>query len=49
VALLACALAPEARPYPIAGHRSAERGHAAVFGALEPLVDLGLRLGEGTA
>jgi nicotinate-nucleotide--dimethylbenzimidazole phosphoribosyltransferase len=49
-ALLACALAPAARPYLIAGHRSVERGHAAVFRALdvEPLVDLGLRLGEGT-
>lgn len=49
-ALVACALAPAARPYLIAGHRSVERGHRAVFGALdlEPLVDLGLRLGEGT-
>jgi nicotinate-nucleotide--dimethylbenzimidazole phosphoribosyltransferase len=49
-ALLACTLAPAAQPYLIAGHRSVERGHLAVFGALdlEPLVDLGLRLGEGT-
>ncbi|HMQ33491.1 MAG TPA: nicotinate-nucleotide--dimethylbenzimidazole phosphoribosyltransferase [Chloroflexaceae bacterium] len=49
-ALLACAMAPAARPYLIAGHRSVERGHRAVFARLdlEPLVDLGLRLGEGT-
>lgn len=49
-ALIACALAPAARPYLVAGHRSVERGHAAVFERLdlEPLVDLGLRLGEGT-
>lgn len=49
-ALLACALAPATRSYLIAGHRSVERGHLAVFRALdiEPLVDLGLRLGEGT-
>jgi nicotinate-nucleotide--dimethylbenzimidazole phosphoribosyltransferase len=49
-ALAACALAPAAQPYLIAGHRSVERGHAAVFGKLDldPLVDLGLRLGEGT-
>jgi nicotinate-nucleotide--dimethylbenzimidazole phosphoribosyltransferase len=49
-ALLACALAPAAQPYLIAGHRSVERGHAAVFAQLdlEPLLDLGMRLGEGT-
>jgi nicotinate-nucleotide--dimethylbenzimidazole phosphoribosyltransferase len=49
-ALLACALAPAAQPYLIAAHRSVERGHQAVFAQLdmEPLVDLGMRLGEGT-
>lgn len=49
-ALVAVALAPAARPYLIAGHRSVERGHSAVFEHLEtqPLLDLGMRLGEGT-
>lgn len=49
-ALIACTLAPAVQPYLIAGHRSVERGHQAVFGRLdlEPLLDLGLRLGEGT-
>jgi nicotinate-nucleotide--dimethylbenzimidazole phosphoribosyltransferase len=49
-ALIACALAPATQPYLIAGHRSVERGHAAVFARLdlEPLLDLGMRLGEGT-
>jgi nicotinate-nucleotide--dimethylbenzimidazole phosphoribosyltransferase len=49
-ALLACTLAPATQPYLIAAHRSVERGHQAVFAQLdiEPLVDLGMRLGEGT-
>jgi nicotinate-nucleotide--dimethylbenzimidazole phosphoribosyltransferase len=49
-ALIACALAPAVQPYLIGGHRSVERGHAAVFARLdlEPLLDLGMRLGEGT-
>jgi nicotinate-nucleotide--dimethylbenzimidazole phosphoribosyltransferase len=49
-ALIACVLAPSAQPYLIAGHRSVERGHTAVFTRLdlEPLLDLGMRLGEGT-
>ncbi|NNJ11819.1 nicotinate-nucleotide--dimethylbenzimidazole phosphoribosyltransferase [Chloroflexales bacterium ZM16-3] len=49
-ALIACALAPAAQPYLIATHRSVERGHQAVFTRLdlEPLFDLGMRLGEGT-
>lgn len=49
-ALLACRMAPAAQPYLIAGHRSVERGHQAVFTQLDldPLLDLGLRLGEGT-
>jgi nicotinate-nucleotide--dimethylbenzimidazole phosphoribosyltransferase len=49
-ALVAIALAPAARAYLFAGHRSAEVGHRAALAALglEPVLDLGLRLGEGT-
>jgi len=49
-ALIAARLAPRARDYLIAGHRSVERGHQLILVALglEPLLDLGLRLGEGT-
>jgi nicotinate-nucleotide--dimethylbenzimidazole phosphoribosyltransferase len=49
-ALLAIRLAPAARGYCVFAHRSAERGHDIVLGALDakPLLDLGLRLGEGT-
>jgi nicotinate-nucleotide--dimethylbenzimidazole phosphoribosyltransferase len=49
-ALVAAALAPDARDTCVAGHRSAEPGHAAALAYLElrPLVDLELRLGEGT-
>ena len=49
-ALAADGLAPALRDYLVFAHRSAELGHDAVldaFGA-SPLVDLGLRLGEGT-
>ena len=48
--LLAARLAPEAGGYLIASHRSPEPGHAAMLEALglEPLLDLGLRLGEGS-
>jgi nicotinate-nucleotide--dimethylbenzimidazole phosphoribosyltransferase len=48
--LLAARLEPAARAYFVAGHRSAEAGHGAVLEALElvPLLDLGLRLGEGS-
>jgi NaMN:DMB phosphoribosyltransferase len=43
-------LAPEVRPYLIAAHRSQERGHRAMLEwlGLSPLVDLDMRLGEGT-
>ncbi len=49
-ALLAVRLCPAVRPYLIASHRSAEPGHRLVLRALglRPLLDLGLRLGEGT-
>ena len=49
-ALVALAEAPGLRENLVFAHRSAERGHAAVLAHLrtEPLLDLGLRLGEGT-
>ena len=49
-ALLACGLCPPARDYLIAAHRSAEPGHRAVLAHLDldPLLDLQMRLGEGT-
>jgi nicotinate-nucleotide--dimethylbenzimidazole phosphoribosyltransferase len=49
-ALVAARLAPEVLEYCIFCHRSAEPGHAAQLSALgaEPLLDHGLRLGEGT-
>ncbi|WP_242608676.1 nicotinate-nucleotide--dimethylbenzimidazole phosphoribosyltransferase [Actinomadura formosensis] len=49
-ALVAAALAPDALGGCVAGHRSAEPGHTAAIEALglRPLVDLELRLGEGT-
>ncbi len=49
-ALLAVRLCPPVRHYLIASHRSAEPGHRLVLGALglRPLLDLGMRLGEGT-
>ncbi|MEU7870978.1 nicotinate-nucleotide--dimethylbenzimidazole phosphoribosyltransferase [Dactylosporangium sp. NPDC049140] len=49
-ALAAHALAPAATVAMVAGHRSAEPGATVALGylELEPLVDLGLRLGEGT-
>ncbi len=49
-ALVAAALAPDASAAWVAGHRSAEPGHAFALDALglRPLVALDLRLGEGT-
>jgi nicotinate-nucleotide--dimethylbenzimidazole phosphoribosyltransferase len=49
-ALVARAIAPESLAACIAGHRSAEPGHVAALNklGLRPLVDLDLRLGEGT-
>ncbi|HEY2957823.1 MAG TPA: nicotinate-nucleotide--dimethylbenzimidazole phosphoribosyltransferase [Actinomycetota bacterium] len=49
-ALAARAFAPEAVGYLVAGHRSVEPGATVALTALglDPLVDLGMRLGEGT-
>lgn len=49
-AMLAVTLAPALRPYLIAAHRSAEPGHDVMLAwlGLTPLLDLQLRLGEGT-
>jgi len=49
-ALLAVRLCPNCADFLIAGHRSQEPGHAYVLNVLgkEPLLDLQLRLGEGT-
>jgi nicotinate-nucleotide--dimethylbenzimidazole phosphoribosyltransferase len=49
-ALVAARLAPAAAGFMVASHRSPEPGHALVLAELElrPLLDLGLRLGEGS-
>ncbi|MDR3509114.1 MAG: nicotinate-nucleotide--dimethylbenzimidazole phosphoribosyltransferase [Caulobacteraceae bacterium] len=49
-ALAAIRLQPAVRDYCVFAHRSAERGHALMLQVLgaEPLLDLDLRLGEGT-
>ena len=49
-ALVAAGIAPGVTGYMIAGHRSHELGHGAVLRrlGLRPLLDLDLRLGEGT-
>lgn len=49
-ALVARAIAPEVLAACVAGHRSAEPGHVAALTklGLRPLIDLDLRLGEGT-
>jgi nicotinate-nucleotide--dimethylbenzimidazole phosphoribosyltransferase len=49
-ALIAHKLCPTAAEYMIAAHRSAEKGHRVALKILgkQPLIDLDLRLGEGT-
>jgi nicotinate-nucleotide--dimethylbenzimidazole phosphoribosyltransferase len=49
-ALVAVSLCPAVRDYLIAGHRSVEPGHAFILRRLElqPLLELDMRLGEGT-
>ena len=49
-AALALRLQPKVRDYLFNGHRSAEHGHAALieFSGEQPLLDLSMRLGEGT-
>ena len=49
-ALIAAALCPPVKDYLIASHLSVERGHGPVWDllGLQPLLDLDLRLGEGT-
>jgi nicotinate-nucleotide--dimethylbenzimidazole phosphoribosyltransferase len=49
-ALVAVRLVPAARDYLLPSHRSVEAGHRAVLRALDaqPLLELDLRLGEGT-
>jgi nicotinate-nucleotide--dimethylbenzimidazole phosphoribosyltransferase len=49
-ALLAVGLQPAARDYLVAGHRSTEPGHRLILEhlALRPILELDLRLGEGT-
>jgi nicotinate-nucleotide--dimethylbenzimidazole phosphoribosyltransferase len=49
-ALVALGLEPALRANLVFAHRSAEQGHVALLAALgaEPLLDLGLRLGEGS-
>ena len=49
-AILAAGLAPRARDFMIAGHLSTEPGHRAALArlGLRPVLDLDMRLGEGT-
>ncbi len=49
-AMIACGIEPHVQPYLIAAHRSVEIGHRVMLEhlRLDPLLDLDLRLGEGT-
>lgn len=49
-ALIACELAPAAKEFLFVSHKSVEAGHAYMHErlGLSPILDLGLRLGEGT-
>ena len=49
-AMIAVTIAPAVLPYLIAAHRSQEYGHSAMLAwlGLDPLLDLHMRLGEGT-
>lgn len=49
-ALAAARINPSCRPFLLASHQSAEQGHRLVLEALnkQPLIDLDLRLGEGS-
>ena len=49
-AMIAAKLCPASIPYMIFAHRSAEPGHCAMTAKIgrEPLLDLGMRLGEGS-
>ncbi len=49
-ALIAAGLCPQSKDYMIAGHRSVEPGHQIILQhlGLRPLLDLEMRLGEGT-
>jgi len=49
-ALIAASLSPQVKPYLIASHQSVEEGHRIILDhlGLKPLLNLGLRLGEGT-
>jgi nicotinate-nucleotide--dimethylbenzimidazole phosphoribosyltransferase len=49
-ALIAYTIEPAVKDYLFAAHNSVEQGHRVMLGAmgLTPILDLGLRLGEGT-
>jgi len=49
-ALIAATLSPQVKPYLVASHQSAEQGHRVLleYLGLKPLLNLDLRLGEGT-
>jgi nicotinate-nucleotide--dimethylbenzimidazole phosphoribosyltransferase len=49
-ALIAVGLVPQVKPYLIASHLSVEKGHAVICRmlGLQPLLDLQMRLGEGS-